>query len=160
SAAIGVSRRGPASVAVVGVLVILAGAAWMACSQPWAPISDLAIIELQVRDVGRHTPLVGVDSRVGWDHPGPWRLGALARPYRPLGSWPNGLLVGATAINAVAVLGIARIAYRRGGLVLLLVAVTALALLMRAEGLGFVASAWNPHVPLLPFAWFLFLVWD
>ena len=65
----------------------------------WHPASDVAVEVLRIREVGgRHTPLVGVHSRYGWDHPGPVLFWALA-PF----SWlfgTAGVLVGVVVLNA------------------------------------------------------------
>lgn len=142
------------------MLAILVAAAWVSCTQPWAPVSDLALIELQVAEVFGRTPLVGTYSRHGWNHPGPAMFWVLAIPYHLAGRHPAALLVGAALVNAGAVLGIARVARRRGGLALSLLALGAVVLLMRSVGLERLTSPWNPYLPLLAFVWFQFLVWD
>ena len=55
----------------------------------WHPVFDLAMTELRVRDVGgRHTPLIGLQGRIGptGSHPGPLSFYLLAPVYRIFGS--------------------------------------------------------------------------
>jgi hypothetical protein len=117
---------------------------------PWLPTSDLAAIELRVRDVGgAHTPLLGVYSRYGWNHPGPLLFYVLALPYRALGSPTWGLLAGAVLVNAAAVGGCAWLLWRRGGVAGLLFASVPLVLLLHALGGTFLQYPWNPYVVVL-----------
>src|SRR5689334_8524947 len=70
----------------------------------WLASSDWAAIELRTRDVGTsHTPLVGVYSRYGWNHPGPLLFYVLALPYRLFGAQGHGILAGALIVNAAAI---------------------------------------------------------
>jgi hypothetical protein len=150
-----------AVVATAAVLVLVVGTAMVAVTTSWSPVSDWALLELQVRAVGgAHTPLVGVYSRFGWNHPGPWPLWLLAVPYRLGGSSAAGLLVGAVVVKGAAVVGVARVAWRRGGLPLTLVTLVAVALLLHSLGVGVLMDPWNPWLAAPAFAWFVFLAWD
>jgi hypothetical protein len=134
------------------VLVAIAGASWH-------PASDLAVEVLRIGEVGgRHTPLVGVHSRYGWDHPGPLLFWALA-PFRwVLGT--KGVLVGVVVLNALAIVGALLIARRRGGLPLVVLVGGALLTLTWALGPSVLADPWNPWVAVLPFFTFVLLAWD
>ncbi|MFV0317935.1 MAG: hypothetical protein ACK5O2_13365 [Microthrixaceae bacterium] len=67
----------------------------------WYPTADYAFEALRVSHVGGgDTPLVGVWSRWGYSHPGPWMLWVLAPFQRMLGD--SGMLVGAGVVNSVA----------------------------------------------------------
>ena len=78
-------------------------------------VGDYAGIELRTRYVG-HPVLLGLWSRSDSVLPGPALFYALALPYRLAGSHSNGLQLGALLINGGAVLGMAVVARRRGGL--------------------------------------------
>ena len=154
--------RGSLGFAAVVVLVLLPLAVVliaMAGAASWHPASDLAVEVLRISDVGgRHTPLVGVHSRYGWDHPGPLLFWALA-PFRwVLGT--KGVLVGVVVLNALAVVGALLIARRRGGLPLVVLVGGALLTLTWALGPSLLADPWNPWVALLPFFTFVLLAWD
>jgi hypothetical protein len=151
--------------AVVG-LVPLAVAAVALWSPHWYPVSDLALIELRVRDVGTaDTPLVGPPARVfefgqRGSHPGPMSFWALAPVYRLLGSsaWA---LIAATLSLHVAGLGTAiAIAARRGGWRMALGAAAGLALLARAHGAETLAEPWNPYLPIVWWVVFLLTLWS
>ena len=140
--------------AAVLVALVVSGRA-----SAWHPASDVAVEILRISEVGgRHTPLVGVHSRYGWDHPGPVLFWALA-PF----SWlfgAAGVLVGVVVLNAVAVAGALVLARRRGDTPLMvLVGVVALALCY-ALGPDLLADPWNPWVAVLPFLAFVLLVWS
>ncbi|MHB1139059.1 MAG: hypothetical protein ACYC2O_08900 [Microthrixaceae bacterium] len=114
----------------------------------WVPVGDEALMEMRVRDVPGHLPLLGVYSRFGWSHPGPAQLWALAVPYRALGSASAGLLVGAMVGHLLVVTAswwIARRVDRLAGAAVLL----ALELVLLGVPADLVRSAWNPYVALL-----------
>lgn len=123
------------------------------------PAGDLATSELAVRDIGRAPVLTGLYSRADWSHPGPLLWYLLWPGYRLAGSTGLGLALGALAINAAAVAGIAAVARRRGGTPLLVCALLGGALLIRSLGAGYTASFWNLHITTLPFALLVVLVW-
>lgn len=118
-------------------------------SSDWLPIGDYRTLELRVSDVGgSETPILGVYSRYQWNHPGPMLFYALALPYRLAGSSPIGLLLGATAINLIAIGSTLWIAARAGRRAFVLVGffVALLCLGMNPAGL---ADPWNPTFVIL-----------
>lgn len=148
-------------ITTAAVLVVFVGALVLAIARRWEPASDWALIETQVADVGTSaTPLVGSYSRFNWNHPGPALFYVLAVPYRLLGSWPNALLVGTAVVHGIAVVGIARSAWRLGRLPLVLISMLATALLAHSLGIEFLIDPWNPYAPLLVAGWYLFTVWE
>jgi hypothetical protein len=125
----------------------------------WHPVSDLALEALRIKDVGgQHTPLVGVQSRFGWDHPGPLMFWLFA-PFDWLFG-QTGLLVGAAFFNATALVGALVVARRRGGVPLLAFVAVMAALLSHAIGPGVLIEPWNPWVPVLPFLLYVLLAWS
>src|SRR5262249_11736189 len=96
-------------------------AAILLATRPWAPVLDMAMTELRVRDVGtRHTPLIGLPGRIGTfpeqgSHPGPLSFYLLAPFYRIAGARAWGLELGSVAINTVAVGLFVWIGHRRAG---------------------------------------------
>jgi hypothetical protein len=126
----------------------------------WSPVSDWALIELRVRDVGSGTPLVGPFSRYGWNHPGPFLFWYLAVVYRVLGSASEALLVGAGLVNLASVAGIGWLAWRRGGGALLAWTGLVLSLFLHGQGATFLFDPWNPTVVMLPFALLCFATWS
>jgi hypothetical protein len=124
----------------------------------WYPSSDLALEAVRIKDVGgHHTPLVGVQSRLGWDHPGPLMFWLLAPFHGLFGQ--TGLLLGAAVLNAAALVGSLIVARRRGGLPLVALVAIVAALLCRALGPELLIDPWNPWVPVLPFLLYAMLAW-
>jgi hypothetical protein len=115
---------------------------------------------MQVRDVGRHPVLVGLYSRDTWNHPGPAMFYLLAPVYRVLGGMSVGIHVGSVLINGAALVGMALIARRRGGMPLMLLTVLGSLLLVRTLGAEFVGDPWNCYVTVLPFGLMIFLAWS
>ncbi len=143
-------------VAAVLVLVPTVAAMASALRNPYYPTNDWALLELQVRAVGTgDTPLIGVWSRFGWDHPGPWPLYLMALPYR-LVPGEHGLLFGASAVNFAAVACCAGLALRRER-AQALVLLVGLAVLQRGLGIAGLTDPWNPILPILPFALYCLL---
>ncbi|GIU87531.1 MAG: hypothetical protein KatS3mg009_2046 [Acidimicrobiia bacterium] len=136
---------------LVAAVVSVAGA-------PWHPVGDHAIEMLRIGEVGtRHTPLVGVYSRFGWDHPGPLAFHVLA-PFRWL-LGDGGVLLGVGVLNAVAIGGAVAVARRRGGNALAAtVAAVALAL-VAGLGTDLLVDPWNPWLAVLPFWCCVLLAW-
>jgi hypothetical protein len=125
----------------------------------WYPASDNALEVLRIRDVGgAHTPLTGVQSRYGWDHPGPLLFWTLAPFDRVAGN--NGILVGVAIVNAAALAGVVYLAHRRGGAPLVVLAGVAVVLMCRTAGADLLVEPWNPWIAVLPFACFLMLAWS
>lgn len=125
----------------------------------WYPSSDLALEVLRIRDVGgRHTPLVGMQSRFDWSHPGPLLFWTLAPAYRLFGN--TGLLVGAAVLNAAAVVGALFVARRRGGAPMVAIVAVLAAVLVHALGADLLIQIWNPWVPVLPFLLYVLLAWS
>jgi hypothetical protein len=136
-----------------GVLLIRVGSSFHA-------LSDNGQNELHTRDVGRHLVTLGPYSRDGWNHLGPAMYYLLAVPYRLTGSNSVGMYVGALAINAVALAGILVIAWRRGGLPVLLFTALGLAYVAHTLGADFLRDPWNPYMTVLPFGLLVFLTWE
>ncbi|MBV8951274.1 MAG: hypothetical protein JOZ99_10390, partial [Actinobacteria bacterium] len=113
------------------------------------PNGDLALLELRVRDVGTsHTPLVGSYERYGWNHPGPLLFYLYALPYRVFGSQFAGIQIGALLVAAASVVVIALVAWRRGG-VGLLVWILLLTTLLAHGVPGRLTDPWEPNVLVL-----------
>lgn len=148
-----------ASVAVA-LLPLLVTVVRALLDHKFAVNSDDALIELRVRDIGRHTPLTGSYGRFGWNHPGPMLFFVLWLPYRLLGSEFAGLQIGALFINAAAISGIAVIAFRRGGTVLAMWSLLLTSIVARSLGADQLADPWEPHITVLLLALLLFLAWD
>lgn len=149
---------GAVVVAVVTWPILAAGRA--ALDEQWRPTGDWAVLNLRVDDVGRLTPFVGPYSRFGWNHPGPLLYWLLAGPYHLLGGRPVALLAATALVNAAAVAVTLFLAWRRGGLPLLLGAGAALAVLSHSIGPALLRDPWNPYITILPLALFTFLAWS
>ena len=124
------------------------------------PSADQALIELQIRDIGHHSVLLGPYSRFGWFHPGPILYYLLWLPYRLTGSSSLSLCFAALTVNAAAVGGIALVARRRGGLPLVLLTLFLVGLLTSSLGPQFFRDVWNPNITVLPFVVLVLLAWS
>jgi hypothetical protein len=146
----------PLVVALVALPALLAVATLV--GRHWYAASDQALIGLRIDDTGgSHTPLVGVGSRLGWSHPGPWSFWVLAPFRRLFGS--TGVLAGVGVVNLLAAVGVVVVAHRRGGLRLAALFGIAVALLVNALGTGALVDPWNPTFAFLPFLLYVVLVW-
>ncbi len=126
----------------------------------YLPSADQAWIELQIRDIGHQPVLLGPYSRFGWFHPGPVLYYLLWLPYRITGSTSLSLCFAALTLNAVALVGIALVAKRRGGVPLVLLALFLSGLLVSSLGAQFFRDVWNPSITILPFVLLAFLAWS
>ena len=142
--------------ALVPVLVVVV----LRTGYSYTPAGDIGAIDLRVREVfSLHPPLVGPYGNHGWDHPGPLLFYLLAVPSLLSGQAAWGTQVGAALLQGVAIVWLAVLAWRRGGLPLLAVAMVGMALLANAIEPDVLRDPWNPHVALPWFALFLFQAW-
>jgi hypothetical protein len=148
------------------VLVLLAVAPILVAGiqgaiHPWYPAGDWADVALGALQVGtRNTPLVGVYSRYGWNHPGPMLFWLYAVPYRLMGARFAGMIVAAALINAASVAGSVVLAWRRGRAALAVVVALVLALTAQTMGLAILRDPWNPWVTVLPFGLLVMATWS
>ena len=147
-------------------LVPIVTAATRALRNGWFPLSDNALMAIRAHDVlSAHPPLLGtwtsgsLAAGVDINHPGPLLFDWLAIPVRLLGPGA-GIVVGVSLLQAASIVGIAVFAARRGGPLLSMAATLATTGLCLAMGSGVLLEPWNPHVTLLPFLWYLVLVWS
>jgi hypothetical protein len=124
------------------------------------PASDHALIEMQIRDVGRYELLKGLYSRDEWSHPGPFFAYLAAPFYRLSGQSQITTNVLAVVINGLSILGMGLVARRRGGLPLLLCTLLASSLLIRTLGAEFTQDPWNCFVTVLPYGLLILLAWS
>ncbi len=139
--------------------VVAAVALLVGVGDDYLPVSDPALAEMLVRDVGHHPVLFGLYSRDDWSHPGPLLYYLLAPFYWATGSASIGLNLGALAINGASVLGMGLVARRRAGTAAMAATFAACGLVLRALGAEFAHDAWNCFVTVRPFGLLAFLVW-
>ncbi len=135
---------------LAGFLAILAMCVGLISTvlQKWVPVSDMALIEMHVRDVPFHLPLVGAYSRFGWSHPGPAQYLLLSVPYRLMAGASWSLPAATLIMNIAAVVGAWRFARsidESAGRVVLLGAMALVAFGDPAS----LRSWWNPSVGLI-----------
>lgn len=147
-----------AAIAVLPLLVAVVALLW----KPWAPVLDMAMTELRVRDVGgRFTPRIGLPGRIGdfpdqGSHPGPWSFYLVAPFYRLAGASAWGLQLGSAVINSVAFVGVVLIGRRLSGTLGAVTMAAVVAVAVRGFGLEVLTHPWNPYFPLA--LWLLLLV--
>ncbi|MGQ0803337.1 MAG: hypothetical protein ACT4PI_05680 [Actinomycetota bacterium] len=151
---------------VVAAVVPVVVAAFRAIDRGWVPVGDNALQTIRARDVfSSKPPLIGTwssaSAAAGTDvnHPGPLLDDFLALPVRIVGSGA-GIAVGIALINALAIVGIAVFAYRRGGPVIGTAAAAGASMLAWSLGSELLLDPWNPYGVVLPFLCFLVLVWS
>jgi hypothetical protein len=154
-----------------GLLVLLMVpllVALVALREPrWYPILDIAETELRVRDVASaDPPLIGLAGRIGpfgpdgGSHPGPLSFFAIWPVWALLGGSSFGMYAGMVVLDAAAFALCLWMAYRRGGLPLVLGVTVVLTLLTRAYGAFLLTLPWNPYLPVLWWVVFLLAAWS
>lgn len=160
---------GPQRWVVVGTLAAFGLAPFLAAggtlSAGWQATGDVAVIGLRSRDAWTtNPPLLGLTT-TGQEltgrpanHPGPIEFWILGLTTRVLGG-RAGLVVGAALINASCLVGIAWLAFRRGGAVLLALTSVALAGLIRSLSSASLHDAFNPELTTFPMLLTLLAAW-
>ena len=128
--------------------------------------SDFALIQLRVGDVGgSQTPLVGVYSRFGWNHPGPMLFYVLAAPFRLFGSDGPALRASGTLVDLVAATASVALIGRRAragalGWPGLALGTVVILVVLRALGGEFLGAPWNPNLVVLPLLVLALVTWS
>jgi hypothetical protein len=133
----------------------------------WIPTGDNALFAIRARDLFTYThlPLLGTWSSASLNvgtqlnHPGPLYIDLLAVPARLVESGA-GIAFAVGLVNSLCIFGVAVFAHRRGGALLGTLAMSAAAALSWTMGSELLFEPWNPHSALLPFLFFLVLVWS
>ena len=121
------------------------------------PLSDVALIAMRARDVPLDLPLVGVYSRYGWNHPGPWQFW-LSRPFQAVFG-DAGLYIATWLMGAVVLATILGLLRRLAGPGTALVALVTFAAVVNAAEVPYLADPWNPTIGALPVVLALVAAW-
>lgn len=134
-------------IAMVGVPFVIVAALWL--HRGYVTTSDVAMIELRIRDMTHDIPATGVYSRFGYQHPGPAMFYLLWLPYQLLGG------TGAALVASMVIWGVALVST----LLALLgrhlgptaAGLGAISVLVAVQTLGWksVIEPWNPHMATL-----------
>jgi hypothetical protein len=164
------SERARSALTGAGLLAVLSLPLIVAVAvlgrRTWYPILDLAMTELRVRDVASaHPPLIGLVGRIGplgrqGSHPGPLSFWALWPFYRAFGASSWALEVATIALHLLAMATSLWLAFRRGGIKLVIAVAAVLAVLLHAYGPSTLTQPWNPYLPLMWFIAFLLATWS
>jgi hypothetical protein len=141
-------------------LIVSAFYLWFAVGKDYLPTVDWALFELGTRDALHHGVFVGPYSRFGWNHPGPLLFYVLSGPYALLGDQSISMHITALLVNAVTLVLVGWVAWRRGRLATVVVVLVPVALLTHALGADVLRNPWNPYLPVLPLLLLLLLAWS
>ena len=152
---------------VVIAIVPVAVACTRAIYTGWIPTEDNALQAIRARDLFSYTdlPLIGTWSSASLNlttqvnHPGALYFDLLAVPVRLFDNGA-GTAFAVALINSLCIVGVAVFAYRRGSALAGTIAVAATAALGWAMGSELLFEPWPPHSTMLPFLFFLVLVWS
>ena len=152
---------------LVGLALLPILSAVIVLMQGWRPAGDNALIGLRVHDVlTAHFPLIGqpttgenFGSGIATSHPGPIEF-YLVAPFVAVLGPIVGLAVGAAAINAVAMAGVAWAAFRRGGLGLMTLAALGTVAMARSLGGNLLHDPVSSNVGAVMALLLLFLAWS
>jgi hypothetical protein len=150
-------------VAVGAILVPFLAVAiriWTHRNDAFIPMADYALLEMQLRDLPSHLPLLGAYSRFGWNHPGPIATYLIGLGYWLTGKYSLSMWIGGAAINATACVAVVLVGFRRLGQLGGVLATGALAVYLVYLGPLGMADPWNPIVSILPFLALMFCLWD
>ncbi len=138
--------------AVWGVVALAVGLLAWVRTAPYPPFSsagDIAMLETYTLHATDGRALLGPYSRFGWNHPGPLLFYLLAPGYALSGYRTTALYVGSAVLN-VAALALVTWAVARFARPAFAIACAATAALFMFRIQESIASAWTPHVLVLP----------
>lgn len=151
---------------LTAVVAIPLGVALAVLKSPtWFPSVDLALIEMQVRDVAtRRNPILGAGGRfeaydVQGNHPGPLPYYVLAPAYRLFGASAWAIQVAAVSVGLAAAAAGIWLANRRAGVLAALATTLGYLLLILLYDPVEVLSPWNPNVAMLWWVTLLLALW-
>ena len=137
--------------AIAAALVLVALVLEARRARDITPTSDTAVIESYALLAASGDLDVGAYSRYQWHHPGPLSFYLLVPFHQLAGTKTAALYAGAIAINLLSAAAILVVLWRRVDPLAVFAMSAALALFAwrSAEAM---ASPWNPHIAVLPFA--------
>ena len=157
------SRDPRVVIAVVATIVTMVPALLVVAKFAFRDVlltGDFGVIDARVRDVWSGAlPLLGPYS-IGWNHPGPLYFYVFAPLHWLFGGAAWTIVVGGVLIHVAAIGLSARLAWRRGGLSLTLLALATLALATLGATDRVLLDPWNPHVTMPLFVLFVLQVWS
>ncbi len=142
---------------LAGAVVLILAVAAFRFLPPTYPTGDRAFLELYALHATDGNLTVGPYSRVGWNHPGPVYLYALAPFYTLSGQREFSLDSTALLINLASLAALIAVVSTVGDAYLGWSLMAALTIFLFRPGpvrdVGeLLSSSWNPHVVMLPFA--------
>lgn len=163
----GVLRGLPTVPAVIVLLAVPLAVAVVVLNSPRLyPGGDLALIEINVREVfTRQPPLTGLLGRFGsplvrGHHPGPLGFYSLAPVYTVAGRSAAALTVSGAFLSLLGLSASCWTASRRGGRALVLGTAASLAVLLVAYGPVIPVLPWNPYQPVFWWPVVILGVWS
>ncbi|MDQ1519216.1 MAG: hypothetical protein QOI55_289 [Actinomycetota bacterium] len=132
----------------------------------WYPLGDIAQTEMRVRDVfSAHPPLIGLPGRIGaypkqGSHPGPLSFYALWPVHALLGGSSFALQCASVAVQLTAMVLALWIAWRRGGMRMVIVVAAVLTVVVHTLGVDILLEPWNPYIPVMTWVLFVLAVWS
>lgn len=145
-----------------GVLAVLLWLMWVIRFRPWVAHNDFAVMRVALeRMLDGHFPTVGTYSRLGVYHPGPLREWVFVLPYALGGGRAATLPATALLLNIGWVVACTWLALRCLGGGCRIAVMAGVTLLVVGLGPN-LASAWNPHLAILPLyaaCWSVTLLW-
>jgi hypothetical protein len=144
----------PAALLVPMVPLLVAGLLPPGSQSP--PTGDHAALELYVRQAAEASQLLGPYSRFHFHHPGPIYFYLSLPFYWLTGETYAGLGLAALLINLATILATLHLVRSVWGAPAQLSLGIFVSLLVFSHGPGWLESAWNPHVVVLPFGLALF----
>jgi hypothetical protein len=155
------------AVLLFGLALLPLLSAAVVLAQGWRPIGDNALIGLRVNDVlTGHWPLIGqpttgenFGSGIATSHPGPIEF-YLVAPFVAVLGPAVGLALGAALINSAAFVGVGWLAFRRGGLGLMVLASVVAVAMARSLGGNLLHDPVSSNVGSVVALALLFAAWS
>jgi hypothetical protein len=149
-------RPGRVIVFAFAVLVCTAFLLSLRNTRPTYPSGDQALLEIYTRQALAGTLELGPYSRYGWHHPGPLFFYAIAPLYAAAGGSEVSLYGATFLVNLAALLCSVLVIGAHAGRSAALIVLSVMLIYLHRSG-DLIASAWNPHAPILSLPLFIAL---
>lgn len=153
-------RFAPRVLVPVTVFAVFLVGALSQLPQHWYPIGDYALVELSIRQITHHLPLIGPYSALrGFSHPSPGLYYLAWLPYQLSGMRSSSILATTLAFNGAGLAIAMWLAARKGAVGASVALLAGITVATVGSGSAMLLLPWNPFVAAVPLLALIIATW-